>query len=148
MRELWDPSGLLVGGVLDITVFFCLSKQSKLSLRGMQANAGMINTAVGCGDTYCKPGHIESVEDLRETGESGCFEGTKQNIMRETKGEKKKMPGSLLLRNWGQVFPTSTYKTYSCILTSHSVGYSWFLFAAFKVKQHPVADVKKLKVYT
>lgn len=41
------------GGAVYATAFFRLSKQNKISLKGIQANAGMINTAAGCRDTNC-----------------------------------------------------------------------------------------------
>lgn len=50
---LSDPSGspaCVVGGCGGAFLFsFASPNKAKLSLEGMQANAGMINTAVGCG---------------------------------------------------------------------------------------------------
>lgn len=73
-----------MGGAVDITVFFCLSKQNKLSVWGMQANAGMINTAVGCRDTCCE-GVVVGLRKARgkKKGKSGYFKGSKQNIIRK-----------------------------------------------------------------
>ena len=96
MWKRCDPSGPPAGGVLDITVFFCLSKQSELSRRGIQANAGMINTAVGCRDACCSQVRAGLQKSRKSRGggrgrrESGCFEGSKQNIMRKGGREKKR----------------------------------------------------------
>lgn len=120
MRKRCDPSGPLAGGVLDITVFFRLSKQSELSLRGIQANAGMINTAVGCRDACCsqvRAGLRKSRKSWAGGGkerESGCFEGSKQNIMREGgKKKRERAQGGLLVRNRGQVFPTKSLEKHT-----------------------------------
>lgn len=119
--KLCDPSGLPVGGVFHITVFFCLSKQNKRSLKGMEANAGMINTAVGCRDTYCSQVRVGLWKSRKKEGELGCFKGSKQNIMRKKGGRKKKMLGGLLGRNWGQVFPTKTCVRHTLTFLQHTL---------------------------
>lgn len=66
-------------------------------------------------------------------GKSGCFEGSKQNIMRKTKGgkKKKKMLGGLLVKELGSGFShKDSRNTHVHVLRAHIDVCSWFSFSA------------------
>lgn len=90
MWKRCGPSGLLMGGAVYATAFFRLSKQNKITVKGIQANAGMINTAAGCRDTNCSLVSMglqwRRKKKSSEGGGGGglsSFKGSKQNIPRK-----------------------------------------------------------------
>lgn len=127
--KLCDPSGLLMGGVSStLHVFFCLSKQNKHTLKGIQANAGMINTAVGCRDTHCSQVRVGLWKSRMKRGKRAASRGVNKTWWGRG-GRKKKMPGGLLVWNWGQVFShkdlvrktrTHAFKQHTLMSTSGS----------------------------
>lgn len=127
MKTVW--SIWVVGGGFFRHHCFPLPLQTKQTLS--EGNAGK------CGDDKhssrtqghtLQPGQSGSVEELRGKGESGCFKGSKQNIMRKKGWKRKKMPGSLLVRNWGQVFSHKDWMSHTNTHThTHSNSTHWCL---------------------
>ena len=137
-----------------VNVFLCLSKHNKVPVKGETGESWDDKHSTGMRGHILQPGQRGPVEEEEEDGESGCFEGSKQNIMRkkerrETGGKKRKK--CRVVCWWGigvRVFPQRLGErwhthTHTHVQPAHIDVYSWFSFSPVKEKQHPVSDVKQ-----